>query len=335
MSSGDIDATNVLPAYRASVEIGVSHEALARATGWSPAELERDGAVVSGESTYRHMEFMFGRGDYLEFVRRAAAMHGASSLGVVGLACKTAPSVAAALQLHARYQHLTNRTAHYVQRVEGDRLRLTERRRGDGSRGERLLSDYTLLVAHRLLTTLAAAPPQVLAATGRFEGDEAYAASFAEALGAPFVTGASVAELVLDASILTSPVVGADEELSAFFKRAIGASEPEPDPLLLRVREAIRAQLIHGEPAAAAVAHSLALGQRTMQRRLAELGTTFRDLFDDERRSLAADYLAREDLSLGEVAFLLGFAERASFFKAFRRWYDTTPDAYRRGTASR
>ena len=47
-----------------------------------------------------------------------------SSLGVVGLACKTAPTVGEAMRCHQRYQHLINRTARYTASVEGNELTL-------------------------------------------------------------------------------------------------------------------------------------------------------------------------------------------------------------------
>lgn len=328
--AGDIDATNVLPAYLASIEVGVSQAELDRATGWTRQALQRDGATVSGESTYRHMAWMFEGDDYLEFLRRAVDKHGAKSLGVVGLACKTTADVGRAMALHARHQHLTNRTAHYAVTIEASRLRITEHRRGDGRAGERLLSDFTLLVAHRLLASISSSPPRVICATGRFDGGTAYESTFGSQLDAPFVGGKQTAELVLDASILHAPTVGADRELSEYFEHALGAADQQEPTIVSGVRSAIRAALIAGEPSAQTVAQQLALGQRTMQRRLAQSATTFRAVLDDERRTLAAQYLARPELSLGEVAFLLGFAERASFFKAFRRWYDTTPAAYRR-----
>ncbi|MEC7525407.1 MAG: helix-turn-helix domain-containing protein [Myxococcota bacterium] len=40
-------------------------------------------------------------------------------------------------------------------------------------------------------------------------------------------------------------------------------------------------------------------------------------------------YLARPELSLSKIAYLLGYTEQPSFHRAFRRWHDTTPTAYR------
>jgi AraC-like DNA-binding protein len=72
------------------------------------------------------------------------------------------------------------------------------------------------------------------------------------------------------------------------------------------------------------------MSMRTLQRRLSEEGVRFGDLLDDVRHAMAAEYLATDSMNLMEMAFLLGFSDPNSFFRAFRRWTGTTPDAYRR-----
>ena len=66
-----------------------------------------------------------------------------------------------------------------------------------------------------------------------------------------------------------------------------------------------------------------------MQRRLQEEGTSYQQLLDDTRRELAEQYLGQVDLTLLEVAYLLGFADPSNFFRAFRRWFGETPGEYR------
>jgi methylphosphotriester-DNA--protein-cysteine methyltransferase len=50
----------------------------------------------------------------------------------------------------------------------------------------------------------------------------------------------------------------------------------------------------------------------------------------DTRRELAEQYLNRLQLSLGEAAYLLGFSEQSSFFRACKRWFGLPPGEYRR-----
>ena len=78
------------------------------------------------------------------------------------------------------------------------------------------------------------------------------------------------------------------------------------------------------------VAQRLAMSPRTLQRRLAEEGTSFDSLRDTMRKQIAETYLADSTLSIGEVAFLLGFSEPGAFHRAFKRWYNTTPLAFRK-----
>jgi AraC-like DNA-binding protein len=98
----------------------------------------------------------------------------------------------------------------------------------------------------------------------------------------------------------------------------------------LRVSEEIVRRLHRGEPRRDEVAASLALADRTLQRRLQAEHTSFAELLDATRRELACKYLAEEHHTLAEVADLLGFVDQSNFFRACRRWFGESPAAHRR-----
>jgi AraC-like DNA-binding protein len=106
-----------------------------------------------------------------------------------------------------------------------------------------------------------------------------------------------------------------------------GATTPQK----LQPRLTIVATLPSGTPTLPQVARSLGLSERTLRRRLAGQRTSFQDLLEGCRSSLAGRYLERRDLALAEIAFLLGFSEPSPFYRAFRRWYGLSPERYRQG----
>ncbi len=85
-----------------------------------------------------------------------------------------------------------------------------------------------------------------------------------------------------------------------------------------------------GEPRRAALAKALGVSERTLQRRLGHENASFHVLLDGTRRELAQEYLANSRLSLAEVAYLLGFADKSNFFRSFKRWFATSPGEFRR-----
>ena len=92
----------------------------------------------------------------------------------------------------------------------------------------------------------------------------------------------------------------------------------------------LAANLAHGAVTLAEAARALHLSERTLQRRLDEAGTRFTELVDEVRKDMALRYVRDPRLALGEVAYLLGFAEPSPFHRAFRRWTGRTPLAVRR-----
>ena len=103
---------------------------------------------------------------------------------------------------------------------------------------------------------------------------------------------------------------------------------PEPAPSIVAdVRHAVLEGLPE-PPKAPGVARTLFVSTRTLHRRLAAAGVTFRQVVEEVRAQLAMDYLSK-GASLSQVAFLLGFSEQSSFNRAFRRWTGMTPGRWR------
>ncbi|MHB9799622.1 AraC family transcriptional regulator [Pseudomonas sp. MT3] len=96
-----------------------------------------------------------------------------------------------------------------------------------------------------------------------------------------------------------------------------------------RVVALLGEQLTRGEPGRAAVASELGLSERTLQRRLAEEGSSYQQLLADTRRQLAERYLSEGNLPATDIAALLGYSEPSVFFRAFRNWTRLTPGEYR------
>lgn len=88
-------------------------------------------------------------------------------------------------------------------------------------------------------------------------------------------------------------------------------------------------------PGMSEAANRLNMSERTLRRRLADEGVSYRSIVDDVRGYLAREYLRDTPLSVADVASLLGFDDTANFRRAFRKWYGTSPSAFRAPLAPR
>lgn len=89
-------------------------------------------------------------------------------------------------------------------------------------------------------------------------------------------------------------------------------------------------QLRHGEPELSAIASQLQLPVWTLQRRLENEGSSYRQLLQETRHALATSYLRDTRLSIAEIAWQLGFSSSEAFQRAFKRWQAQTPGQFRR-----
>ncbi len=105
------------------------------------------------------------------------------------------------------------------------------------------------------------------------------------------------------------------------------------DAELVQIREAIVRNAERGEYGVEALAERLCTSLRSLQRRVRALGTTLRALVDEVRETNARQFLSDPRLSIGEIAFLLGYSTESAFRRAFKRWTGEPPTSMRPRTS--
>lgn len=248
---------------------------------------------------------------------------------VLGYLLQSSPTLGAALQAVQRYQRLVGEGGEVSLVSEGEKLWLVYRALHPEQAATRarvlalmafwqslmapLLSDFHLLGARFI-------HPQP-------DDVQAYQDLFA----CPLQFAASDYALAVPSALLEAPLAQANLPLQGILREhaeALLARLPS-ESLTARVVALLSAQLSSGEPDRGKLAQALLLSERTLQRRLAEEGSSYQQLLNDTRRQLAERYLRDGQLPAAEIALLLGYSEPSVFFRAFRQWSGLTPGEYR------
>lgn len=144
--------------------------------------------------------------------------------------------------------------------------------------------------------------------------------------------------LVFPAYYLDYPLVQSDESLRLFLKTA-------PYQLVTSVSDdrSMKAQVIAllgrdfscEAPSAEAVAARLNMSLSTLRRRLLEEETSYQKIKDECRKQAALEYMNSPQLSINDVASLMGFDDPSAFFRSFKKWTGMTPGQYRQSETYR
>jgi len=113
-------------------------------------------------------------------------------------------------------------------------------------------------------------------------------------------------------------------QLDAELATELATQRPEDE-----VKAILKRLLTGRRPDLREVARAMGASTRTLQRRLAERGVTYQEVLEAARRELAHHYLLRSTLDLSETAYVLGYEDASSFFRAFHQWEGMTPGRWR------
>ncbi|MBN8633314.1 MAG: helix-turn-helix domain-containing protein [Rhodobacterales bacterium] len=148
----------------------------------------------------------------------------------------------------------------------------------------------------------------------------------------PIRTACTQNALVLRADDLTLPFAGHNPDLLAILDPSLTASLSEivaQSALPEQVKILIKRRIASGKPEIGDVARELGMSERSLQRRIAEHGASYRSLLEEARQELGRHLLADGRNRPDEIAFLLGFQDKGSFYRAFRGWEGVTPATWR------
>jgi AraC-like DNA-binding protein len=135
-----------------------------------------------------------------------------------------------------------------------------------------------------------------------------------------------------DARWLELPVVQNAQSLGEFLQQAPASllvKYRDQSSMTERIRRILRRHLAEELPSLDDIGRQLAMTPQTLRRRLQDEGQGYRAIKDDLRRDAAIEYLARPELTLPEIASLLGFSEASTFHRAFKHWTGVAPGEYR------
>lgn len=82
-------------------------------------------------------------------------------------------------------------------------------------------------------------------------------------------------------------------------------------------------------PSIQEVAEQLAMSERSLRRRLTELNTSYKEIFNAVRQELALRYLQDSNLAMEDIAQLVGFSDSTSFYRSFKKWTGKAPSSFR------
>lgn len=268
-----------------------------------------------------------------DFGLHAAEAYRPGPFDVFDYVCRSAPDVRGAILQLVRYNRLLHDIAELSLAEEADEAKVVHRFFGDPGGPNRQAAEVTLatiVVALRLLTGRQDLAARRVAFFHPAPGD---VSEHRRIFGTDRIEfGARKAELVLDRAHLDLPLLQAEAGLHEILRRHAEALLSALPPLRSfggKVRELLASKLSEGVPTLEDAAASLRMSPRSLQRRLTSEGTSFEGALQEVRRGLAFRYLEDPSMSLGEVAFLLGYSEPSAFHRAFTRWAGTTPGKWR------
>ncbi|WP_390616796.1 AraC family transcriptional regulator [Maricurvus nonylphenolicus] len=261
-----------------------------------------------------------------------AAMHlRPQNLHAVGYAMSCSATVRDAWQRFVRFRHLLADSATLDLVEEADCYRLTLSIETLGLPAAASAYDLSMAgavnLARWILDDNTVAPLSV-GFSHAAPGDDSM---FREFFACPVRFDQPQTEMRFTKSLLERSVPTANEELASVLDdlSAKYLGKRMEGSFAQQVRDCLITLLPKGEPSKAAVAEALQLNQRTLLRRLQSENTTYQAILDQLREEMAYGYLKRQDISLEEAAYLLGFSDVSTFSRAFRRWTGKSPGQWR------
>ena len=252
-----------------------------------------------------------------------------SALGMLGELMRQSPNVRVALRSQILHMHLQTRGGIPTLTVEGGNASYGYAIYQRDMPGAAQVYDLVAALGFNILQSLCGPRWRPLEVSF-FHASPKDVRPYRQFFRAPLRFDASPHAIVFSKTWLDHALPESDVKLHRQIERKITSLEKlAPEDRAERVRRALRTMIMSGQASEILISNLLSVSTRTLHRLLAAQGTTFRELLEEVRGEIARQLLVDSEMNVGEIADLLDYADASAFTRAFRRWTDSPPAAWR------
>ncbi|MFD6157815.1 AraC family transcriptional regulator [Nocardia sp. NPDC060256] len=319
-------------------ELGGDGAAMLERFGITAAATDNDDAVVSGESVGWALEIAAAELGCSDFGLRLAERQLGTVTGPLAIAVANAATVGAAIACASRFL-FTNHPGISIALIADPHQQpgtvAINFRDPAESNGFAQSIDLAAGNIHRALRQAVAGdygPRSVHLPHPPL----APAARYVEFFSAEVFFDSATTLLRIPEELLARPISGSNATTYTMAMHFLTEKFSERDKSIsVQVRVAIEGLITHARPDIDAVARTLSIHERTLQRALAAEGTTFTEILDGARRDAAYRLMCETDMPLSRITTLIGLREQSALTRAARRWFGATPQQIRRAARAR
>ena len=304
------------------------HELLAE-FGLSPSYFEDPENIIPFTTMGRILTRCVERTQCDHFGLLAGQRSGLSVMGTVGYVARSAPDVGTALGEMAAYLHIHDGGAVLNLSVDRSVAALSYAILVDGVESSEQILDGAMAIAFNIMRELCG-PEWKLSGLRLAHSKQGRLEPFKKFFGVTPYFDADQSELIFAAKWLGCPLPSADPTLhKLMIERASELQILTRDDVVGQLRRILKPLVSSSNCTLELAAKRLGVSGRTLDRRLALLGTSFRDIREDVRLQAACQLLRNTGKPSYEIAEILGYSDATAFTRAFRRWAKTAPGQWR------
>ena len=303
--------------------IGIDPESLNSPDAYIPLEtylfIEEEAARYANDPS-----FGFHMGQYAE----------AGSWSILGYMMMNCQNLGEAFEKSARYSRIIGNLIEGNANLRLNKIKVTLTVPPHAPKMPRHCFESAITSSVRMMRTLTGEEINPLEVTFAYPEPESIA-EYEQFFNCPVKFGQKDNSLTIALKVIFTPILFANPELLEYFEnyaQEFLAEMERQTEYASTVTRILLSQLDDEDLSIKKVAREMSVSVRTLQNRLKEEGVVFSDLLKDVREKLAKKYL-RENYTVEDITYLLGFSEPSVFQKAFKKWSGVTPRQYR-ATAS-
>jgi AraC-like DNA-binding protein len=306
--------------------VGLDPESMLRRAKLPLGSIERADLHISVTNVRRLFEMSAAESCVDTFGLKMAERGDLSDLGPVALVVREQPTLGTALQALSRLLHIHHDGMQLTIERHGDTVALATVLRG---RAQRQATEAVVGTLYRVIGALYGSewhPLEVHLMHSPPESSRYHRQFF----GCNVIFDSDFDGIVCAARDLDRRIPRADPEFARYVQRSVDSLYARPESWDAKVGVMVRELLPSGDCRIERVAEHLGCDRRTIHRRLAECGTTFSDLVENERAELAARLIEDRTTPVAGMAELLGFSAQSAMARWFRQRYGCSITQWRK-----